>query len=214
LSAGDAYMIGVLLTSRGKTLASKSGVASSRGFNLAVRELGYALANPDVQDLPHQGVKTLHGFTKGFDPKAQHTRYKQYGTCALPKVISSSTLCGGYPVAVTETYFSPHDAGKNVQAVGAGGETQSFYHSTVVPSCDTCRTFSPQQLLGLQNRKYRSGGEATRRKFSSKGKKGGNKHPHYELEALTAEGRDLAASWPYLSDDFYEPDDDSEEDDY
>lgn len=205
LSNGDAYMIGVLVTNRGKTLASKSGVACSRGFEFTVRQLGYVLAESTVEN--------LRRFTKGFDPKAHPTKHKHYGTCALPKVVSASTGYGGYPVGVTEMYFSPEEAQKSVSAVGEGGETQNFYHGSVVPSCDTCRTFSPQQMLGLQNRKYRSGGEATRRKFPSKIKKGGQKHRHHERSALAEEGRDLAASWPHLADEFYDDDDDYDDDD-
>ena len=156
----EPYMIGVLILNTGQIIASKSGSNKSRGFLFAIQELGYTAANMDDEN--------LKGYQEGYDIKAQievdpKTKHRHaYGGCALPKVLSRASKSGGYPTGVTEMYFSPKEE-RAVSAVGDNGKNQNFYHGTVVPSCDRCRDFAPEQIKGLSKKKSRTGGNLSKR---------------------------------------------------
>jgi hypothetical protein len=196
LPGNTPYMFGVLVTNRGVVLASKSGGAAPRGFVYAVTTLGYRLSVPDV--------KELSGFNPGFDSSVTKTEHKQYGHCALPRALSGSSEHGGYPTGVTEVYFSPENAKQNVSAVGESGEYQQFHHGTVVPSCDTCRKFSPEQLKGLPKRKTRSGGQLRRglKPGDKSRKQRHGKQHNRQLRDTIDEGRELARQWDDLDEDY------------
>lgn len=160
----EPYMVGVLILSSGQIIASKSGSNKCKGFLFVLNELGYEAANMDD--------KNLKGFQEGYDIEAQQvvntkTKHRHaYGGCALPKVLSRASKSGGYPTGVTEMYFSPKEA-RSVSAVGDNGKNQNFHHGTIVPSCDRCRDFAPEQIKGLPKKKSRTGGNLSKRKKDS-----------------------------------------------